>query len=144
MAWAMFAGAAAWFPVYVFPVVRFAASDAWAEAVWYVAVPMLWLLCIVQVWSVYFDPKKHDKFTKERWQAKGREVLSKYLLAERPGMVLLMIFIGPLLIRFFYLCILMIWAPMATVAVVNDPISHDFKVSNLRESSRGPHTLEFE
>lgn len=38
----------------------------------------------------------------------------------------------------------MIWAPMAAIAVVNYPISHDFTVSELRESSRGPDVVEFE
>lgn len=51
MAWAMVVGAATWFPVYFFPVVRFAASDAWVEAIWVIAVPLLWLLCIVQVFG---------------------------------------------------------------------------------------------
>lgn len=97
----MFVGAAAWFPVYVFPVVRFAASDAWAEAIWVIAVPLLWLLCIVQIFWVYHDPAKHDSFIKARWRAKGREVPRKYLLAERPQMALLMMLFGPLFIRFF-------------------------------------------
>lgn len=33
---------------------------------------------------------------------------------------------------------------MATVAVVSDPISHDFTVGELHESSRGPDIIEFE
>ncbi|WP_299952857.1 hypothetical protein [uncultured Roseobacter sp.] len=140
----MVVGAATWFPVYFFPVVRFAASDAWAEAIWVIAVPLLWLLCIVQVFWVYHDPKKHDRMMKARWRAKGREMPSEHLLAERPLRALGMLVFLPFLIRFCYLCILVIWVPMATAAVVNKPISHDFTVSELRDGSRGPDVIEFE
>lgn len=97
----MFFGAAAWFPVYFYPVVRFAASDAWAEAIWFIAVPLLWLLCIVQVVWVYHDPESHDRMMKARWRAKGREVPSEHLLAERPEKALLMLVFMPFFIRFF-------------------------------------------
>ena len=59
-------------------------------------------------------------------------------------MVLLMILIGPLLVRFSYFCILVLWAPMLSIGFFREPISHDFTVSDLRESSRGPDAIEFE
>ncbi|WP_282128236.1 hypothetical protein [Roseobacter litoralis] len=97
----MIIGAAAWFPVYFFPVVRFAASDAWAEAIWLIAVPLLWLLCIVLVVSVYHNPEKHDRMMKAHWRAKGHEVSSEHLLAEKPLQTFVMLLFMPFFIRFF-------------------------------------------
>ena len=140
----MFAGAAAWFPVYFFPVVRFAASDEWVKAVWFLAVPLLWIICVLQVWFVYGNPERHDKFMIERSQKKGWvQPRDSVLLQKSSGLHALMMVAGPVFVRFFYLCILLIWAPIVTVLFVRGPVAHDFIVEDLRDSFKGPDTIEF-
>ncbi|MDW3222443.1 MAG: hypothetical protein R8G34_06065 [Paracoccaceae bacterium] len=138
-----FVGTAAWFAIFFFPIIRFAASNEWVAKVWWIAVPCLWSLALLHVLMKYSFKEQYDAFTADRWKRKGWKG-DPPRISETPAKSLAMFLGAVLVMRFLSVCILVMWVPMATTIFVRGPITHDFTVKALDERSKGPDVLEFE